>query len=150
MDGSGTFADPQFLEVSGLDLGAIDPANNGNFGFGQLVVGDIAQATVVELIDVLDNANRQSPEALYLFGLGGPDGLHVLGGSTLVMNHINVYAFIGGQLTHLNALFGSDLTIPFDQGFLRVPEPSMLFLVAVASAFSLQRRRRRNSRPPTA
>ena len=49
---------PLTLEVAGTDIGPVNPANNGNFGFGQLVIGDDNQATVMSLVDVIDNGNR--------------------------------------------------------------------------------------------
>ena len=110
---------PQWLEAGGEDLG-VNGATSGNFGLAQLTVGTAAQATTVVLVDMIDNGNRTSPrEALYLFGSGGVDGLHVLGGSSLVLGDINVYALIGGTMTHINGLFGAgETSIAFDGGFL--------------------------------
>ena len=113
----------QLLEVGGEDLG-VDGATSGNFGIGQLVIGQTAQRTSVDLIEVIDNGNRGGgTEALYLFGLGGPDGLRILNDSALILNGINVYAWdaVAGQQVHLNSLFGpGDLRLPFDDGFLQV------------------------------
>ena len=135
MDGAGTIFDPQYLEVAGVDSGAVDPSNNGNFGYGQLVVGTDAQPTVVTLVDLFDNGNRTSPEALYLFGLGGPDGLLLNGGSTLVIGSIPTYAKIDGAWTLLSDLFmegetevdfGAITSNPIDNGFISMPDPPML------------------------
>ncbi len=112
----------KYLEVGGLDVGV--PTNEAtlNFGVGQLVVGDPNVTTVVQLLDVIDNGNRgpTTAEALYLYGLGGPDGLRILGGSTLRLNNIRVYAKLGGVWTLLSDLFPQgSVEIPFDDGFIR-------------------------------
>ena len=151
MDGAGTYADPQLLEVAGLASGLGDPGNNGNFGFGQLLLGTDLQPTVVSLLDVFDNGNRSSPEALYLFGLGGPDGLLLKGGSTLVIGDIPTYAKIDGQWICLNDLFSPGITRidfgaltgnPADMGYVAVPEPATLTLLAIGSLAMLRRKRR--------
>ncbi len=113
---------PQYLEVGGEDVGI--PTDDGvlNFGIGQLVVGDEGVTTVVQLMDVIDNGNRgpTTPEALYLYGLGGPDGLSILGGSTLRLNAINCYAKIEGAWVLLNGLFPEgEVQIEYDEGFIR-------------------------------
>jgi len=169
MNGSGTFGDPQFLEVGGQDLGlpGVDfgaPADvndqfvtigdDGNFNLGKLVVGEIGQpATVVELIDAIDNGNRASPEALYLPGLGG-DGLEIFGGSSLNIESINVYAFLDGQWTHLNALFSDDIvqiplasiiSDPEADGFVVIPEPTSIGLLGLMAVTLLTPRRRRST-----
>ena len=153
MDGVGTFADPQFLEVAGEDRGPIDPENSGNFGYGQLIIGTDDQWTVVSLLDVFDNENRGSPEALYLFGLGAPDGLLLKGGSTLVIGKIPVYAFIDGEWVKLQGLFSGGVTTvdfaamtanPADRGFVTtLPEPATLSLLALGGLLVVRRRRRR-------
>jgi hypothetical protein len=112
----------RYLEVGGLNVGV--PTNDAtlNFGLGQLIVGDPNITTVVQLLDVIDNGNRgpTTPEALYLYGLGGPDGLRILGGSTLRLNHLKVYAKIAGVWTLLNDLFPvGSVEIPYDDGYLR-------------------------------
>ena len=151
MDGAGTFADPQLLEVGGLDAGLGDPGNDGNFGFGQLILGTDLQPTVVSLIDVFDNGNRASPEALYLFGLGGPDGLLLKGDSTLVIGDIPVYAKIDGDWTLLNDLFPDGVSKidfaaltgnPADMGHVALPEPATLSLLALGGLAILRRRRK--------
>lgn len=80
--------------MAGEDLG-VDGALSGNFGIGQLIIRELAQPTSVDLIDVIDNGNRVGPavEALYLFGLGGPNGLRITNNSSIVLNGIHVCAF---------------------------------------------------------
>ena len=118
----------QLLEVGGQDLG-VGGATSQNFGIGQLVIGEAGgPVTIVELSEVFDNGNRgpmglNGEEALYLYGLGGPDGLRIEGGSILALNSINVYAWDGasGQQVHLNSLFGpGDFRIPYGNGFLQL------------------------------
>lgn len=165
MNGSGSFGDPQYLEVGGQDLGLPgvdfgDPTDvnnpfvtigdSGNFNLGKLVIGAGGQSpTVVELLDAIDNGNRQSTEALYLSGIGG-DGLEIFGGSTLNIESIDVYAFLDGEWTHLNALFddgvtqiplGSIVSDPEADGFVVVPEPATLALLAMGGLLAIRRRR---------
>ena len=149
-DGAGTFGSPQFLEVGGLDAGTGDPGNSGNFGIGQLVIGTDDQTTVVSLVDVIDNGNRASPEALYLFGLGGPDGLLLRNGSTLVIDNIPVYAWVNGGWIRLNDLFtggansidfGLLTNNPADSGFVAIPEPASLGLLAFSGLAIIRRRK---------
>ncbi|MEZ6073521.1 MAG: PEP-CTERM sorting domain-containing protein [Pirellulales bacterium] len=120
----------QFIEIGGEDLGTAG-SSAGNFGIGQLVVGTPTLPTIATLVDVFDNGNQGSngePEALYLYGLGGPDGLRIEGGSTLSIHNLNVYAFIDGAMTHLNALFAPDeTTIEFDHGFITMDMLAPLF-----------------------
>ncbi len=137
----------RYLEAAGLDQGAMDPGNNGNFGFGQLVVGsDGGPGIFVVLQDVVDNGNRGGsqggPEALYLYSLGGPSGLVVNAGSTFVINNLNVYFQEDGAWVHLNSLFPEgEVTIPFDNGFVTLPTPGAATLVLLAAG-ALSRRRR--------
>ena len=152
MNGAGTFANPQRLEVAGEDKGLGDPGNSGNFGFGQLALGTETQATVVSLYEVMNNGNRASSEALYLFGLGGPDGLLLKGGSTLVIGSVPVYAMVNGDWMKLNGLFtGGAMTVnfaaltdnPADNGVIVIPEPGTLSLLALGGVLVLWRRRGR-------
>ncbi len=96
---------PQRLEVGGQDRGA-GGAILRNFDMSRLVVGETNRASVVRLVDQVDNGRRGgggSPEALYLMGLEGT-GLQMLGGSRLVLGDINAYAWVDGAMQHLNAL----------------------------------------------
>jgi len=154
MAGAGTWAAPQWLEVGGQDLGVpttpgVVPGDNGNFAVGKLVIGRLGQATVVELVDAIDNGNRGSWEALYLPGFGG-DGLELFGGSSLNIGSLNVYAFLDGQWVHLNALFtggvtsidfGTLVSDPEADGTIVIPEPATAMLLA--PALLILRRRRR-------
>lgn len=162
-NGTGTFASPQFLEVGGEDLGVpgVDvgvipddltdptaiPGVDGNFAIGEL---SLVGGTVVELRDVIDNGNRSSLEALYLPGLGGDDGLKLLDSSTLVINSINVYAFLDGEWLHLNSLFTGGINAialsslvndPAADGTIRLPEPASMVMLAVGGLVALRRRR---------
>ena len=125
MDGSGI----QYLEVGGEDLWTFTDRNTPNFGYGQLIVGQEEQSTIVELVDVVDNGNRTEggTEALYLYGLGGPQGLRILGGSTLVIANINVYAKVQGEWLHINTLFppGVD-AIEYDHGYIMLHQEGVL------------------------
>jgi hypothetical protein len=166
MDGAGVFNDRQSLEVGGDDLGlpGVDfgvPAdqfdafimqsqNNGNFSIGELTIGQVGQSTYVELLDWHNNGNRSSFEATYLGG-GGGNGLNILGGSTLVLNHIPTYAFIDGQWVFLNDEFTGGITQialstltsdPAADGFIAIPEPASLALVGMGGLMMLHRRRR--------
>ncbi|MGB2987486.1 MAG: hypothetical protein WBE26_16605, partial [Phycisphaerae bacterium] len=118
-DGSGT----QFLEVGGEDVGFPFDDEVLNFGFGQLIVGRDEQPTTVELLDVIDNGNRTGgdPEALYLYGLGGPNGLRILGGSTLVIHNLQVYTRENGLWIHINRLFDPGVNrISYDEGYIAI------------------------------
>jgi hypothetical protein len=141
MNGSGL----QFLEVGSEDLG-LGGSASGNFGIGQLIVGQVGQPTTVQLLDVLDNGNRTDgqPEGLYLYGVGGSDGLIIHEGSTLILEHHNVYALIEGEWLHLNSEFGDGITdMPFGDGTMVVPEPATLGLL-LAGFLAAHRRRRRH------
>ncbi|MBN2132683.1 MAG: PEP-CTERM sorting domain-containing protein, partial [Sedimentisphaerales bacterium] len=158
LDGAGTFVSPQFLEVGGEDLGlpvditdpTVIPGANGNFAIGQLVIGQDRQSTVVNLLDAIDNGNRNGLEALYLPGFGG-DGLQILGESTLVIDAINVYAFLDNEWIHLNSQFVGGVTQislssltsnPAANGFVVIPEPAALSLLALGGLACLRRRRK--------
>jgi len=114
---------PQYLEIGGTDVGIPPPDESVlNFGLGQLIVGTDTQPTVVQLMEVVNNGNRGTnvPEALYLYGLGGPDGLVIKNGSTLRLNALNCYAKIGGVWVDVQSLFEPGETeIPFDEGYIR-------------------------------
>jgi hypothetical protein len=142
-----------YLEVGGLDNG-LGGSTLGNFGMGQLIVGTEEQASTVMLVDLLDNGNRIGglPEALYLYGLGGADGLSLTDNSQVVFDGINVYAWMQADWVHLNDLFAPGITqVPYVGGTLMmlnpapVPEPSTIVLLAggalSAALFRLTRRR---------
>ncbi len=114
LDGDGA----QWMEVGGADLG-VDGATSGNFGLAQLTVGTDTKSVIAFVVDLIDNGNRASPEALYLYGNGELDGLELLSGSTLYIGNINVYAMTGGEMVHLNGLFAAgERTAALDDGFL--------------------------------
>ena len=100
LDGSGI----QRFEVGGVDVYTFPQLlSNDNFGVGRLVVGRADQATLVDLRDDIDNGKRAGlpNEAFYIFGpqgrtgtpqVGDPDGLEILGGSTVIIHNLSVYA----------------------------------------------------------
>src|ERR1019366_6654519 len=57
MDG----AVPQRLEVGGQDVGAASTFAQGNFGFGQLAVGNTNRQSIVRLVDTLNNGGGGAP-----------------------------------------------------------------------------------------
>ena len=145
-----SFASPgvHLFEVGGMDVGPINPINNGNFGIGRIEVGLPGVAASLQLLDLFNNGNRGGnlPEALYIFGIGqGTDseGLQLAGGSTLFLDNLNVYVRENGNWINLNSLFGPGNTVvPYAGGYLHLPGPgaAVVFLTAVAS---LARRTRR-------
>jgi hypothetical protein len=139
-DGNGT----QWMEVGGEDLGLPGPTA-GNFGITQLIVGAAGRPTDLILVDLIDNGNRHSNEALYLFGSGGLDGLEISTGSRLIIGDINVYALVDGAWVHFNEdpdliLNGS---IPYDGGSIVIPEPATLALLGAGVAALVLRHRGR-------
>jgi hypothetical protein len=111
---------PQRLEVGGRDTGVGGPGTR-NFGMSQLIVGETNRASVVRLVDAIDNGQRggtASPEALYLYGEDGV-GLRILGGSRLVLDGINAYAWLNGAMQRLATLIpeGSN-SVRFGDGIL--------------------------------
>lgn len=116
MDG----AQPQQLEVGGRDSGP-GGFTTRNFGYSQLMVGSSNQTSVVRLVDASNNGNRGAggeAESLYLYGVDGA-GLRILHGSRLVLNNLNAYALVAGQMRSLRSLIpaGSN-SVPFDAGFI--------------------------------
>jgi hypothetical protein len=117
----------QLLEVGGEDLG-VAGSTTGNFGIGRLSVGTPSQSTTVVLLDGADNGNRgpgSDPEALYLFGMDGQDGLNIELNSVVALYGVQAYAFDAatGQQVHLNSLFPAGTNeIAYGQGFLRLIE----------------------------
>jgi len=123
---------PQEVEVAGLDVMTYPDEflQDDNFGYGQIVIGQPNEPTAVLLVDNIDNGLRggfsgpdgEAVEALYLFG---KDGLWILGGSTLYLNGLHVYARLNDvatglyKVTDLYDLFGPDETkIAFDEGWI--------------------------------
>jgi len=115
--------DRQYMEVGGNDGGAVTPANN-NFGWGQMIIGQRGQRATVELVDLYNNSTASAnTEALYLFGLGGPPGLKIVDGSTLIIHNINVYAWEEGTWVDLHSLFPPGVgVIRFDQGWVALTD----------------------------
>jgi hypothetical protein len=113
----------QSLEVAGEDLGVEFGGSLGNFGIGQLVVGDASSPTRLNLVEIFDNANRADgkSESLYLYQ--ETTGLRVHPGSIMHLNSslgsIQVYMLQGDSFINLQSLFpGPNSTIPFDEGFI--------------------------------
>src|SRR5208337_782814 len=82
LDGTGTSAIPQFLEVMGQDLGNVSAGFNDNFAYGTLGLGS---NDYVRLVDLANNSGSSSPEALYVNTLIVPSG------STLDLNGLHLY-----------------------------------------------------------
>lgn len=116
MDGSA----PQRLEVGGRDVGPAPVFSQGNFGFGQLILGN-TNRSIVQLVDTLNNGGRGpagEAESLYLFGLGG-QGLHLQSGSRLILNSINCYAMVNGKNINLRTLIPAGTnSVAYDGGFI--------------------------------
>jgi len=113
----------QSMEVAGKDSGLPTDALPGHsFAIGQFVVGSDEQPSAVELLDVADNGNRGgsagNAEALYLPGLGGPDGLVLKPGSTLVVGSINVYYRQGATWKRLNDLLSAGGPTPIGNAYI--------------------------------
>jgi len=135
------------LEVGGLDL-TVGGSTSGNLGLGRLVVGDDGAGASVTLVNLYDNLNPGGPEALYLYGSGGLDGLEIRGNSMLVIGDVPVYAWIDGAMVDLHSLFGDDdVIIPFqdgggfNDGWIAIPEPATLGLLAIGALVMVRRRR---------
>ncbi len=82
LDGSGTLANPQNLEVMGRDLGEDAAGFTDNFVINNLT---LANNTYVKLVDQSDNSHGPEPEALYVNSLIVPIG------ATLDLNGLHVY-----------------------------------------------------------
>ena len=117
MDG----AVPQRLEVGGRDVGPASTFAQGNFGFGQLAVGNTNRQSIVRLVDTLNNGGRGAagePESLYLYGLGG-QGLRLFSGSRLLLGNLNCYAQVNGKNVNLQTLIPAGTnSVAFDGGFI--------------------------------
>ena len=126
--------DSQLMEIGGTNFGPSwdsIPDGDGNFGYEQLTIGsgDSGHPTTVELVDLHDNHEAGESDVLYLFGIKDPndpnqalEGLRILGGSTLIIGDLDVYARLdldenGSVETegNLRSLFGAGETIiPFN------------------------------------
>ncbi len=149
LNGNHAYSDPQLFEIGGMDAGNVNPGNSGNFGFGQLILGEVGSPTVVQLLDVIDNGNRGGgglvPEGLYLFGLGGPDGLILRGGSILIIDNLNVYTTENNAWVHINSLFPPGVAmIPYGDGFIELPAPGGAAFGVGLGVLILARRRARD------
>ena len=138
------------MEVGGLDL-LVGGSTSGNLGLMRLVVGDVSADARVTLVNMYDNLNPDTDgaEALYLYGSGGMDGLEIRGGSMLIIGDVPVYAWIDGEMKDLHSLFGlGDVIVAFqdaggfNDGWLVIPEPATLTLLALGGLAILRRKRR--------
>ena len=136
-----------FFEAAGLNLGPINPANNGNFGVGRIQLGSVSTAAQLQMTDLANNGNRGGnlPEALYIFGVGQAtalESLQLLSGSTLFLDNIDVYVRENGNWIWLNSLFGPTQTVvAWGGGFLHLPTPSAFGLLCLAGLVAARRRR---------
>jgi hypothetical protein len=93
LNGHGTAATPQQLEVMSQDQGAVAAGFSHNFAYGALALGG---NNYVKLVDNFHNSPGTGPEALYVNALIVPSG------STLNLNGLHVYARssqVNGTLT---------------------------------------------------
>jgi hypothetical protein len=105
MNGSGTHANPQTLEVGGHDYGVSMEGFTDNFHLASLTV---ESGTYVLLTDLFDNASP-GPEALYV------DSLYVADGGTLDFDNLNLYALYLGNPTQVlfqDSRFGPGDIVP--------------------------------------
>ncbi len=92
LNGTGTAATPNVLEVMGADVGTTPAGFTDNFVFGSLA---LAANNYVRLVDQSDNSTGVGPEAIYTNSLIVPTG------STLDLNGLHLYtraAQIGGTI----------------------------------------------------
>jgi hypothetical protein len=90
----------QSLEVGGLDIGiAGDTGFTDNFHLPSLSIE--GSGTYVSLVDLKDNGNRSSPEALYV------NVFNIFHGATLNLNGLNLYYYNAGTPVEVNAGEGS-------------------------------------------
>ena len=127
---------PQKFEANAQNLGPSGPSLPAQ-RLGSVVVGDDARMSILRLIDQFDNDAGVEPEAVY-FG-----ELTLLSGSTLRLGGLDAYIGMDGESeAHLNALFAPGETrIAFSGGFLEIPSPGPMVLVALVVACSPKRRR---------
>lgn len=130
----------QTLEALSNDLGTGGPGAS-NFLFDQLVFGrDSASTNLItwaHLTNSADNATGTGSEAVYV------NTLALYAGSILELRGINIYYKNGGGSWLLAT---PSTTVPFaggdGTGFILVPEPTALTLLAGLGAAALLRRRR--------
>jgi RHS repeat-associated protein len=97
-DGSGTAANPQWLEVMSRDLGGVTAGFSKNFVYSTLALDN---NTYVKLIDLNDNATGTDPEALYVNSLVVPAGCTLdLNGFHLYARQMQVQGSIVGQVVN--------------------------------------------------
>lgn len=119
MEGVAPSASPQKLEVGCPDLGLPTGALSPSFQIGQLTIGQDGHSTNVLLVDEIDNGNRAvgQRERLYLQGFPAENGLRILGGSSLYIGDLELYAVIGNEWTRIRDLFApGQSSIAFDGG----------------------------------
>jgi hypothetical protein len=100
----------------------------------------------VQLLDIVNNGNRVGgkPEALYLFGLGGADGLLIHPGSSLILDDIEVYAWMGGHWVNVDQPYLDSLRpMPLPQITVFIPEPGAVIMLGAAGCWVAGRRGRR-------
>ncbi len=146
-------AGPAIFEAAGRNLGTLGTiaTNGGNFGLGQLRVGENSAAMTLTIVDLFDNGQRGGPggsgEALYLFGPGEVlNGLELFNGSRLIISpETAVFARISGVMRDLRTLIPPGQTqVAFGNGFIVIPSPaSAMALGCVLLPLSVRRRRGR-------
>ena len=111
-------AERQALEVAGTDVGIPSGTLGSNFQIGLLQVGTNTQGSTVILQDASDNNNLDDTEALYLQGFPSEVGLRLLGGSTLILNSVNLYIADGngGFLSARDLINPGDISAAFGGG----------------------------------
>lgn len=126
MEGTAAGVNAQKLEVGSPNLGLPTGALPPSFQIGQLTIGRVGHATNVLLVDEFDNGNRSPGQAerLYLQGFPAENGLRILGGSTLYLGGIDLYAVIGNQWKRMQDLFAPEQScISFDGGRICLGSP---------------------------
>lgn len=155
-------AGPAIFEAAGQNLGTAGTAssNGGNFGLGQLRVGENSAAMTLTVVDRFDNGQRAGGggggagggggEALYLYGIGSgggsQNGLVLFNGSRLIISpETAVFARISGVMRDLRTLIPPGQTqVAFGNGFIVIPGPaSAMALGCVLLPLTVRRRRSR-------
>lgn len=121
-------ADYSTFEAASLEEGAVTPSID-SFEVGELnylppvTLGPSAgcASAVVVFVDVFDNGNRvdsSTPEAVYVTGHDGFDGVQALNGGTLVLNGLNVYVRDAGNWLNLQSLVPPVGPVAYKDGFV--------------------------------